>query len=155
MDRLASVGGFSDCLRDYSPSRDENESKQASSLGCTEFADALERGAMIKYDGFIGRVTSAEGGVNHGRIANGRDVVNLEAATADELKTAFEESVKAYRAICKTKGIEPRRRYSGDSQIRMPTEVHERAHLLAIKEEVCLNSLIVDAIQARVAKGRL
>ena len=110
---------------------------------------------MIEHNGFIGRVTSVEGGIIHGRIANIRDVVNFEAATADEFKTAFEESVSAYLAVCETKGIKPRMSYSGNLRVRVPPEVHEKAHMLAIKEEVSLNSLIVDAIQSRVARGRL
>ena len=110
---------------------------------------------MIEYNGFIGRITAVEDGVIHGRIANIRDVVSFEATTADELKTAFEESVKAYLAVCEMKRIEPRRNYSGNFRVKMPPELHERVHLLAVKEEVGLNSLIVDAIRTRVSKGRL
>ena len=117
MERLPIVGGVSDRVRNHSPSRDEGESKQGSKLGHTQVADAIEGGALIEHNEFIGRVTSVEGGVIHGRIANIRYVVSFEAATANGLKTAFEESVSAYLAVCETKRIEPRMSYSGNLRV--------------------------------------
>ena len=108
---------------------------------------------MIERDGYIGRITSVEGGVIHGRVANILDVVTFEGTTADELTAAFEESVEEYLAMCKQNGIEPRRSYSGRLLVRMPPDLHEKAHSLALKDEVSLNRLVVDAIKNRVSKG--
>ncbi len=109
---------------------------------------------MIEHEGFIGRITSIEGGVIHGRIANVLDVVTFEGTTADELMTALKESIEEYLCMCRLNEIEPRRRYAGRVLVRMPPELHEEAHALALKDEVSLNSLIVDAIKTRVSKGR-
>lgn len=109
---------------------------------------------MIEHDGFIGRITAVKGSVIHGRVTNIPDVVTFEGTTADELTAAFRESIEEYLRMCELNGIEPRRTYSGRALVRMPPELHEKAHTLALREGVSLNSFIVDAIKTRVFKGR-
>jgi predicted HicB family RNase H-like nuclease len=53
--------------------------------------------------------------------------------------------------VCREKGIEPRRHYSGKFNIRIPPELHERLAILAQAEGKSLNTLAQEALQ-RVAQ---
>jgi predicted HicB family RNase H-like nuclease len=49
--------------------------------------------------------------------------------------------------VCREKGIEPRRHYSGKFNLRIPPELHERLALLAQAEGKSLNALAQEALQ--------
>ena len=53
--------------------------------------------------------------------------------------------------VCKEKGIEPRRHYSGKFNLRIPPELHERLAITAQAEGKSLNTLAQEALAQRVA----
>jgi predicted HicB family RNase H-like nuclease len=53
--------------------------------------------------------------------------------------------------VCKEKGIEPRRHYSGKFNLRIPPELHERLAIAAQAEGKSLNMLAQEALALRVA----
>lgn len=57
--------------------------------------------AHVEFDG--------EAMLFHGEVANIRDVITLQARTAEELKSAFEESIEEYLAFCLERNEEPDR----------------------------------------------
>lgn len=68
----------------------------------------------MQYGGYVARVMMDEArGVSHGRVENLADVISFEGATVEELQKEFEESVKFYLKVCKKRGVEPKRPYSG------------------------------------------
>ncbi len=70
-----------------------------------------------------------------------------------ELKAEFKKSLNVFLEVCREKGIEPRRNYSGKFNLRISPELHEQ---LAIKAQVIgksVNSLAQEALQQLVAKA--
>jgi predicted HicB family RNase H-like nuclease len=59
----------------------------------------------------------------------------------------FRRSLQVFLEVCREKGIEPRRYYSGKFNIRIPPELHERLALLAQAEGKSLNALAQEALQ--------
>lgn len=68
-----------------------------------------------------------------------------------ELRTEFRKSLDVYLAVCKEKGIEPRRTFSGKFNLRIPPELHERLAIVAQAEGKSINALAQEALQGRVA----
>ena len=61
---------------------------------------------MMKYKGYLaGKIdVDPENGILSGMVAGLHDVVHFEGRTADELVTAFRESVDDYLAMCAERG---------------------------------------------------
>ena len=95
--------------------------------------------AKIEYDEeldmFRGEILGLQGGADfYGR-------------TPEELRTEFRKSLQVFLEVCREKGIEPRRHYSGKFNIRIPPELHERLAILAEAEGKSLNTLAQEALQ--------
>ena len=68
-----------------------------------------------------------------------------------ELRAEFKKSLEVFLAVCKEKGIEPRRHYSGKFNLRISPELHERLAIEAQAQGKSINTLAQEALQERVA----
>ena len=68
-----------------------------------------------------------------------------------ELRAEFKKSLEVFLEVCKEKGIEPRRHFSGKFNLRISPELHERLALAAQAQGKSINSLAQEALQERVA----
>jgi predicted HicB family RNase H-like nuclease len=53
--------------------------------------------------------------------------------------------------VCKEKGLEPRRHFSGKFNLRISPELHERLAIEAQAQGKSINTLAQEALQERVA----
>ena len=68
-----------------------------------------------------------------------------------ELRAEFKKSLQVFLDVCKEKGIDPKRNYSGKFNLRISPEVHEQLALAAQAEGKSINMLAQEALQLRVA----
>jgi predicted HicB family RNase H-like nuclease len=68
-----------------------------------------------------------------------------------ELRAEFRKSLQVFLAVCKEKGIEPRRSFSGKFNLRIPPELHEKLAIAAQAEGKSINTLAQEALRSRVA----
>lgn len=68
-----------------------------------------------------------------------------------ELRIEFRKSLQVFLEVCKEKGLEPRRHYSGKFNLRVPPELHERLAIAAQAQGKSINTLAQEALQERVA----
>ena len=68
-----------------------------------------------------------------------------------ELRTEFKKSLDVFLEVCREKGVEPRRNFSGKFNLRIPPELHERLAIAAQAEGKSINSIAQEALQSRVA----
>jgi predicted HicB family RNase H-like nuclease len=68
-----------------------------------------------------------------------------------ELRAEFKKSLEVFLEVCKEKGIEPRRHFSGKFNLRISPELHERLAIAAQAQGKSINSLAQEALQERVA----
>jgi predicted HicB family RNase H-like nuclease len=68
-----------------------------------------------------------------------------------ELRAEFKRSLQVFLDVCREKGIEPRRHFSGRFNLRIPPELHERLAIAAQAQGKSINTLAQEALQQRVA----
>ena len=68
-----------------------------------------------------------------------------------ELRVEFKKSLEVFLEVCKEKGIEPRRHFSGRFNLRIPPELHEQLAIAAQAEGKSINTLAQEALRERVA----
>ena len=68
-----------------------------------------------------------------------------------ELRIEFKKSLQVFLDVCKEKGIEPRRHFSGKFNLRIPPELHERLAIEAQAQGKSINALAQEALRDRVA----
>jgi predicted HicB family RNase H-like nuclease len=99
--------------------------------------------AKIEYDAdldtFRGEILSLNGGAD------------FYGKNTKELRAEFRKSLKVFLDVCREKGIEPRRNYSGKFNLRIPAELHEKLAIVAQAEGKSINTLAREALQQRVA----
>ncbi|MFN8490695.1 MAG: type II toxin-antitoxin system HicB family antitoxin [Caldilineaceae bacterium] len=99
--------------------------------------------AKIEYDAEIDMFRGEILGLNGGADFYGR--------TPEELRAEFRKSLAVFLEVCREKGMEPRRRYSGRFNLRIPPELHERLAIVAQAEGKSLNILAQEALQKVVS----
>lgn len=68
-----------------------------------------------------------------------------------ELRAEFRKSLEVFLQVCKEKGIEPRRHFSGKFNLRITPELHEQLAIAAQAEGKSINTLAQEALRERVA----
>ena len=102
-----------------------------------------EYSAKIEYDAeldlFRGEILGLTGGAD------------FYGKNPKELRAEFKKSLQVFLDVCREKGIEPRRNYSGKFNLRIPVELHEKLAIVAEAEGKSLNTLAQEALVQRVA----
>ena len=68
-----------------------------------------------------------------------------------ELRAEFKMSLDIFLQVCREKGIEPRRHYSGRFNLRISPDLHEKLAIVAQAEGKSINTLAQEALEQRVA----
>ena len=99
--------------------------------------------AKIEYDGkldlFRGEILGLSGGAD------------FYGKTPTELRAEFKKSLAVFLEVCREKGIEPRRQFSGKFNLRIPPELHEQLAIAAQAQGKSINTLAQEALRERVA----
>jgi predicted HicB family RNase H-like nuclease len=99
--------------------------------------------ARIEYDPDLDMFRGEILGLNGGADFYGRN--------PKELRTEFKKSLAVFLEVCKEKGIEPRRHYSGKFNLRIPPELHEQLAIVAQAKGKSINAIAQEALQSVVA----
>ena len=94
--------------------------------------------AKIEYDPKIDMFRGEIFGLNGGADFYGK--------TPDELRLEFEKSLRVFLDVCKEKGIEPYKEYSGKFNLRLPPELHAEIASRALAEGKSLNQWVVETL---------
>jgi len=99
--------------------------------------------AKIEYDEeldlFRGEILGLSGGAD------------FYGKSTQELRTEFKKSLLVFLEVCREKGFEPRRSFSGKFNLRIPPELHERLAIEAQAQGKSINTLAQEALQERMA----
>jgi predicted HicB family RNase H-like nuclease len=106
----------------------------------------------LKYKGYTGSVEySEEDKCLYGKVQGmAKDCISYEGSTVEELTDDFKGAIDDYLALCKEKGIEPRKPYSGVLNVRLTPEIHSGAAMAAQKAGITINAFIKDAVARAV-----
>ena len=99
--------------------------------------------AVIQYDPeidlFRGEFVDVNGGAD------------FYAPDVEGLKEQGRASLRVFLEMCREKGIEPRRGFSGRFNVRIPSELHAKAVSAARARGESLNQLVADALKNEVS----
>ncbi len=99
--------------------------------------------AKIEYDAETDMFRGEILGLNGGADFYGRN--------PKELRGEFKKSLAVFLEVCRERGFEPRRNYSGKFNLRIPPELHEKLAIVAQAEGKSINAVAQEALQQRVA----
>ena len=106
---------------------------------------------LMTVDGYNARIEyDSEMDVFRGEILGLTGGADFYGKTPKELRAEFKKSLSVFLEVCKEKGIEPRRSYSGKFNLRIPPELHERLAIAAQAEGKSINTLAQEALAQRV-----
>ena len=107
---------------------------------------------IMTLDGYQAKIEyDAELDVFRGEILSLNGGADFYGKNTKELRTEFKKSLKVFLEVCREKGIEPRRNYSGKFNLRIPADLHEKLAIVAQAEGKSINTVAEEALKQRVA----
>jgi predicted HicB family RNase H-like nuclease len=107
----------------------------------------------LEYKGYTGSIEySKEDDLLYGKVLGIIGLISYEGKTGKELEGDFNASIDAYLADCKSEGITPEKPFKGSFNVRISTELHQKAALLAMEEKMSLNNFVAESIRERIFK---
>ena len=103
---------------------------------------------LMEYKGYYGSVHYSDGDqVFHGKVEFIRGLVSYEGTDVKGLRAAFEAAVDDYLQLCEDGKTEPEIPFKGSFNVRVGSDLHRRAALLAKGHNTTLNNVVVDALE--------
>ncbi|MBE0643481.1 MAG: type II toxin-antitoxin system HicB family antitoxin [Bacteroidetes bacterium] len=87
----------------------------------------------------------------YGEVLGIRDIVTFHGRSVRELERAFKDSVDDYVDLCRTRGEEPDRPFSGKFVVRIDPDIHRRLAIQAAVRDESLNTLVARVLGIYVA----
>ena len=107
----------------------------------------------LEYKGYTGSIEySPKDGVLFGKVLGIRGLISYEGQTGKDLELDFKQALDDYLELCRKSGVSPDKPFKGSFNIRIPSELHKKAALLAMISKTSLNSLVAEAIRYRVSE---
>ncbi|MGQ0798756.1 MAG: type II toxin-antitoxin system HicB family antitoxin [Pseudomarimonas sp.] len=107
---------------------------------------------MMTLDGYNAKIEyDAELDTFRGEILGLAGGADFFGKNPMELRAEFKKSLQVFLEVCREKGIEPRRSYSGKFNLRIPPDLHQKLAIVAQAEGKSINTLAQEALQQRVA----
>ena len=107
---------------------------------------------MMTLDGYNAKIEyDAELDLFRGEVLGLTGGADFYGKNPKELRTEFKKSLQVFLEVCREKGIEPRRNYSGKFNLRIPAALHEKLAIVAQAEGKSINTVAQEALQQRVA----
>jgi predicted HicB family RNase H-like nuclease len=107
---------------------------------------------LMTVDGFHARIDyDAETDQFRGEILGLNGGADFYGSNPEELRQEFKRSLDVFLEVCREKGIEPRRQYSGKFNLRIPPHLHEQLALFAQASNKSLNAFAQEALEKATA----
>ena len=107
---------------------------------------------MMTLDGYNAKIEyDADLDLFHGEILGLTGGADFYGKNPKELRLEFKKSLQVFLDVCREKGIEPRRNYSGKFNLRIPADLHEKLAIVAQAEGKSINTVAQEALLQRVA----
>ena len=86
-------------------------------------------------------------GLFAGHVVNLSSPVTFYGRSIDELQREFATSLEVYREVCRERGVEPEKPYSGRFNLRLPPDLHRGLARAAARSGKSLNAWAVAALR--------
>ena len=103
--------------------------------------------AAMEYKGFMAAIEyDDELDSFMGTVLNVSSPITFYGQNPGELRKEFANSIETWLEVCKERGIEPEKPYSGRMTIRLAPELHKHLAASAAKAGKSLNTWVVDSL---------
>ena len=107
----------------------------------------------LEYKGYTGSIEySKEDDLLFGKVLGIKGLISYEGKTGKDLEVDFVEVIEEYLSDCKQQGITPEKPFKGSFNVRISTELHQKAALLAMEDKMSLNNFVAESIRERIFK---
>lgn len=105
---------------------------------------------IMKYKGYWAEISySDEDECFCGKIEGLKnDLISFEGETVKELKKDFKDAINNYLGTCKELNKEPEKQCKGSLNVRLGVELHNKAKMKSIEQNISINELIKNAVAA-------
>jgi len=103
---------------------------------------------MLKYKGYSGDVEYDDAAkIFHGEVLDTKDVITFQGKSVSEIEKSFRESIDDYLELCKERGEESDKPFSGKFVLRIPSELHHKIYLNARRKGKSINNWIIEILR--------
>jgi predicted HicB family RNase H-like nuclease len=107
---------------------------------------------MIEYKGYSAVIDfDPELKLFTGYVIDLRDEIYFEGDSVSALQSSLRRAVDHYLEVCRSRGEEPERPFSGKLNVRLGSELHRAAALAAASEGESLNNWLVGVVKDAAA----
>ena len=107
---------------------------------------------MMTLDGYSAKIEyDADLDMFRGEILGLSGGADFYGKNPRELRAEFRRSLQVFLEVCREKGMEPRRSFSGKFNLRIPPDLHEKLAIAAQAEGKSINAIAQEALRQRVA----
>ncbi|MCF8297682.1 MAG: type II toxin-antitoxin system HicB family antitoxin [Saprospiraceae bacterium] len=107
----------------------------------------------LNYKAYTGSIEySEEDNILYGKVLGIQALISYEGLTGKDLEMDFHESINEYLADCKANNIVPEKPFKGSFNVRIPSNLHQRAALLAMEAKISLNNFVAESIRSRIMR---
>lgn len=105
---------------------------------------------IMKYKGYWAEIKYSDEDECFCGIIEGlkNDLISFEGETVKELKKDFKDAINSYLETCKELKKEPEKQCKGSLNVRLGTELHTKAKMKSIEQNISINELIKNAVMA-------
>ena len=105
----------------------------------------------MKYKGYEAKVEFDEvDGLFFGNVINTKDVISFDGKTVDELRQSFEAVIDEYLSDCRKEEKKPDKSFSGQFNLRISPELHQKISLEAKKQNISLDTFVQQTLEKSV-----
>ena len=106
--------------------------------------------SIMKYRGYWAEIKySDEDECFCGKIEGLKnDLISFEGENVKELKKDFKDAIDNYLQTCKELNKEPEKQCKGSLNVRLGVELHNKAKMKSIEQNISINELIKNAVVA-------
>lgn len=109
---------------------------------------------ILKYKDYYATVHfSTEDEVFYGKVLGINDLISFEGESVRELKKSFKDAIEDYLDTCNELNKEPDKTYKGSFNIRIPSDLHRQASVVASVKNMSLNDFVRYAIDFTLSKS--
>ena len=107
----------------------------------------------LDYKGYTGSIEySREDNLLYGKVLGINGLISYEGKSGNELEADFREAIDEYMDDCIQDGMTPEKPFKGSFNVRVSPEIHQKATLLAMENQMSLNSFVAQSIRDRINK---
>jgi predicted HicB family RNase H-like nuclease len=102
---------------------------------------------ILNYKGYKARIEfDAEDNIFFGRVLGVQDIIGFHGETVSELTSGFHDAIDHYLIVCKTRGEDPEKAYSGKLTLRLPSATHADIAAAAAVSGKSINRWVADTL---------